>query len=145
MRHALLLCCLLLGCHLPDPRVKGVQHDPRPRIAARDLAWANDTIPVLRFNPPFIYGSWKLQVESCSGLSKAGWPRFYVAPVNPIGPGWGGYYASQSQSIVLALGNEVNPDIVKHELLHWLLDPINGHPEDFYDTRCGDVLGTARR
>lgn len=151
MKTVALLCCLFaLSCHLPDPRIKGVP-DPgfaaRQRAAARDVAFTHDSLVIMRFDPPMIYASLKYAMERCSGKTKAGWPRFYLANVNPLPPNWQAYYSSERQSIVLAFGNEAEPSIVMHELLHWLLDPVNAHPAEYFgaESRCGQVLVATQR
>lgn len=139
----------------------------RTAILVRSIAWANDTIPVVRFNPPWAYGAWRLEIEACSGLHREGWPAFYVAPIAPLpGPDAGhpraAYYDERSRSIVFALGTEGNASIAKHEILHYLLFPflprVNAdtmtvdeaerwaHPTEYYGAtgRCAQAINSQR-
>lgn len=147
----LLALCLLCACS-----VKHVQHSPpnpseqRADILAREIAWIGDNIPVIRFNPPYIYGAWRLEVEACSGKQRAGWPKFYVAPVAPLAPdGRVGFYAHDSNVIVFALGHEAVPWIYRHEILHFLLNgefsPRNPHPDEYFGpaSPCGPLVRPA--
>jgi hypothetical protein len=97
-------------------------------------------------------------VERCSGRTRAGWPRFYVSPVNPMPGGLLGFYAPDRQAIIFALGQEANRVTIAHEILHWLLDPLvlpyrledetveqfieRVHPPTYYgaDGRCAALL-----
>lgn len=110
-------------------------------ILKQRIAWVYDTIPVLKFDTPFAYGFFRLQVEACSGKTRLGWPRFFVAPISPLPPdNRAAFYAPQSQSIVFALGEEVQPSTIRHELLHWLLDPLDPtdmHPAEYFDKQSG--------
>lgn len=128
----------------------------RADILARDIAWLGDSVPLVRFNIPHIYGLWRLQVEQCTGLSRPGWPLFYVAPIVPLSSdGRVAMYASGSNSIVFALAHEGMDWIVRHELLHFLLAPLipkapkgetpaeaalRVHPPYYFDGRCAFLV-----
>lgn len=149
---------LILGCKAVavDPRFAPVH--TRAEILARDIAWASDTLPLLRFNPPWEYGAIRLRVEQCVGRTRADWPRFYIAPLNPMPGHVLAFYDEGNQSIVFGLGNEANPGTVAHELLHWLLAPVipphrrhdetveawveRVHPDSIFAPhgRCGHIL-----
>lgn len=121
-RYALLLL-LLLGCttRTVEPRFSPAQ--TRADIITRDIAW-KDTLPLLRFNPPFAYGAIRLAVEQCLGRSRDGWPTFYIAAVNPL-PGLVlAFYDENTKSIVFALGNETRESTAAHEFMHWTLAPV---------------------
>lgn len=157
MATRLLALCLLAACsvkHVPAP-----PHSPSERRAAvvmRDVRWIHDTIPILRFEPYFIYFAWKAEMESCSGVKREGMPVFYVAPISPLaGDGRIGFYAPDSRSVVLSLGYERDAWIVRHEILHYLLEPvipkarpgeppeetaIRAHPPEFFERRCGPLV-----
>lgn len=158
-RYALLL--LLLGCKTVevDPRFAPVT--TRGDIIARDIAF-RDSLPLLRFNPLFAYGAIRLAVEQCVGRTRAGWPRFYVAPINPL-PGLTlAFYDERTQSIVFALGNEVRESTAAHELMHWILAPViwpyryrdespdewtaRVHPDSLFgnDGKCSHLLNPGR-
>lgn len=141
MKRLALLLALCLSCThhgRPTTIVKNRQDE----IAARDLGWIYDSIPVMRFNTPFLYGMLRLQVESCTGRTKNGWPKFYIAPVTPFGPSYQAAYFYEQNAIVFGLGNETNPFIVRHELIHWLVAPQDGHPPEYYgpDSPCRPLL-----
>lgn len=128
-------------------------------ILSRDVKWLNDSTPIVRFQTPYIYGFWRLQVEACSGRTREGWPTFYVAPVSPLLLGGrvtaDGVYIKESNSIVFALGQETSRITVSHELLHWLIDDLvaakpdsetfteqqaRTHPSEYFERRCGLLL-----
>jgi hypothetical protein len=98
-------------------------HAKRAEILLRDIGWVHDSIPLLRFDPPHQYHFLRAQVELCSGIHRDGWPRLYVAPINVLPGGHGGFYASDSDVIVFALGYEAYEWPVRHELLHFVLEP----------------------
>lgn len=77
------LALLVLGCTTKEVAAPPSPGDIRAGLIRRDVAFAFDTLPLLRFEPPFIYGAIRLQAERCSGLTREGWPRFYVAATNP--------------------------------------------------------------
>lgn len=140
------LIAVVLGCHSgvkPTPPTPLEQS--RIRILDDRAGWFSDTIPIIRFNPPYIYGTWRLEAEACSGLTKPNWPKFYVAPISPLREDWAvGIYAPRSESIVLALGAESADWVVRHEILHWLAAPRNtkDHPADLFgrESRCGPIV-----
>lgn len=115
----LLLCTACTLQHVPPDSAP----NPRVRVADRDIAWIMDTVPIVRFNPPYVYAVIRMQAEQCSGLTREGWPRLYVAPINPIPTSMGpakAIYTSGANAIVFALGYETDPRVVLHELLHYL-------------------------
>jgi hypothetical protein len=128
----LALVLFLAGCttvHQPPPGP-----NIRQRIAAENIAWYGDSIPIVRFSPPFIYAVWRLQVEGCAGKTRDGWPKFYIAPVNPLGTRVLALYVHASNSIVFALGEELQDWVVRHELLHFLLngEGPGQHPVEYF-------------
>ena len=142
----LYLLLLLVGCTtVHRPPVIGPEAE-RARIAKRDIAWFGDTTPIVRFNPPYIYGLWRLEVEACAGRTRDGWPNFYIAPTNPLGGDKLAMYVYPSNSIVFSLGSEVVPWIVRHELLHFVLNGEGGqHPKEWFGDatnpgKCWDFI-----
>ena len=119
-------------------------------ILRRDIRWLSDSIVLLRFDAPPSYVQWKAEVEKCSGLHRDGWPTFFVAPVFPLPALRLGFYVWQSQTVVFALGAEREAWVVRHELLHWLLDPKwapkdDEHPKAYFGLgtdfgKCGDLV-----
>ena len=129
----------------------------RAKILERSIGWA-DTLPLLRFEPPAFYGAVRLAVEQCTGRTRAGWPAFFVAAINPL-PGFIlAFYDERSKSIVFALGIEASPPTVAHEFIHYLLAPeitshrlehetledfvLRVHPPEFFGKsgRCAHLL-----
>ena len=99
-------------------------------VLARQLGRINDTIPVLRFAPPRAYARWRAEVEACSGLTRTGWPAFYLAPIYPLdAEGHIAMYLYVNERILFALGVETDATVVRHELLHWLLIERYAHGE----------------
>lgn len=160
MRYAL-LCVLLLGCTVRQVPPSPSMMQSRANVMARDIAW-KDSMPLLKFRPPWEYGAIRLQVEACSGLTRAGWPAFYIAPQNPLMGNVLAYYDERTQSIVFGLGNENNTGTISHEILHWLLGPYippyrrkdetpdewvrRVHPDSIYAPhgKCGHLLNPGR-
>jgi hypothetical protein len=124
-------------------------------ILRRDLAWYGDTIPILRYNPPYAYSIWRETVERCSGLSREGWPRFYVANIDVLPGQRGAFYAGNHNVVVFALGYEVQPWAFMHEILHFLHHPhvapiplgetdeeqkVRTHPDSLFRAKCGPFV-----
>lgn len=142
-----LLALPLVTCRAP---VESPASSPPAKVLARIVA-ENVVVfgatPVLRFTPPPIYTMWRIQVEQCSGLRREGWPTFFVAPTIRLeldAKSFAiGLYRRDGQRIIFALGYEAVDWVVRHELLHWLLDVGPGeesHPEEYFDTRCGRLV-----
>lgn len=140
------LTAVVLGCHSPTPTIQPTPLETtRVRVVEDQLGWFDDTIPIVRFRPPFAYGYWRLQVEACAGVTKDGWPKFFMAPISPLRADYAiGLFASRSNSIIFAFGAETQPWVVRHEILHWLLYPINtkDHPPEHFGPQspCGSLV-----
>ena len=79
-------------------------------LMMKNLLWLYDSVLVLRFNPPDVYNKLLEEVVLCSGITRKGSPRFYIAPIVPLSDaeGYVGYYiGGEHQVIVFALGYEV--------------------------------------
>lgn len=163
MRRLFPALLLLLACanHVA-PATAPTPAERRQEILNRDIAWVHDTIPIMRFEPFFYWGTIKLEMEVCSGRTRAGWPEFYVAPISPLGYDHlkrpiAAWYDKRTQSILFALGSEVFTPYLRHELLHWLLESIvpaappretpdeteaRVHPPEYFSPsgRCGHFL-----
>jgi len=126
-----LFCLLVLGCTaVRVPPLAPTLAERRAAILNREVAWM-DTLPVLRFSTPYVYGSWRLQVEQCSGLTRNGWPTFYISAIAPLPQKRDALFAARADAIVFALGQESRPLTVIHELLHWLSESqIAPAPDD---------------
>ena len=92
------------------------------------------------FSPPAIYQEWWGQVESCSGKTgDFAAVRWYTREsFNRIGVQATADYASQQVVMKPALVLEAND--VRHEMLHLLIKQP-GHPEEFFRTKCGHLVG----
>ena len=95
--------------------------------------------------PPIVYERWWKMVETCSALtghlSDVNW--YYVPDVNRVSDGQemtDGYWSKGGNQIVLP-GNEVfDGEVVRHEMLHALLQTA-GHPRKTFLDACGGVAG----
>lgn len=163
LRMTLCLLVALIACATKEVTPTPTARDIRTGIVKRDVAFAFDTIPLLRFPIPYPYGAIRLQVEGCSGLTRDGWPRFYVAALNPLPGHILAFYREDMNAIVFALGNEVVPETIAHELLHYLLAPhirsqpypreapeayrARVHPDSIYAAsgKCGHLLSNPGR
>ena len=148
MKRLLWLVPLLLGCTtIHQPPVVGVE-EIQKRKAMSEIAFLDDTLPVVKFRAPFIYHMWLAQVKACTGVEKEGMPALYLAPVAPLGSDFAtARYYPRKKIIVFSLGAEVEPWIVRHEFLHWLLDPqdTKGHPDEWFSPdpsigRCAALI-----
>lgn len=118
-------CAVLTACHhLVDP--------PLPPTAVRLI-------------PPIAYERWWRMVETCSAISgnlgDVNW--YYVPDVDRVSDGRemvDGYWSKAGNQIVLP-GNEVfDGELVRHEMLHALLQ-TGGHPRKPFLDSCGGVAG----
>lgn len=155
----LLALVLITACSVKNAEPTNQQSPSHSRadVLAREIAWIGQ-IPILRFEPFYAYFALKAEVEGCAGIKKEGMPTFYVAPVSPLAPdGRIAFYAPDSKSVVFALGWEKEAWIVRHELLHWILDghlppaapnetpdqaANRAHPPEFFglEGRCGALV-----
>jgi hypothetical protein len=127
---SLLFC---LSCHTAKPETG--TRAAQQRAAETRIAWIADSIPIVRFDPPFVYHMLKAQVESCSGVHKDGFPAFFIAPIAPLGTHYEvAVFIRSSNVVVFSLGAENQPWVARHELLHWLLAPrdTKDHPPEFF-------------
>lgn len=151
---------LLLAVALEACSVKHVEPNTpsqrRADVLGNRIAWIADTVPILRYEPFFIYHAWKAAVEACSGIKRDGMPTFYVAPISPLASdGRIGFYAPDTRTVVLALGYERDQWIVSHEILHYLLElvipkgrsgetmeetSLRSHPPEYFTQKCGQLV-----
>ncbi len=121
---ALLVAPLLFGCETPAAPVLIVGAE--------------------RFLPPAAYQLWWEITVQCSGrrapLSRVRW---YVVPgartVAFDGEQYAGYWSSAGNSIVLAEAAMFDGPLVRHEMLHSLIQAGTHHREEFLE-RCGGVV-----
>lgn len=96
------------------------------------------------FTPPAVYREWWALTEACSGLqgefTRIAWFRVPGAESIPLGDGTlvNGYW-DVSNRIVLAGRSEQFGDLVRHEMLHALLQS-RSHTRDAFIGRCGGTV-----
>jgi hypothetical protein len=101
------------------------------------------------FDPPPVYQLWWSMVRECSGrsapLSSVSW---YVVPgantVEVEGERYAGYWSSSGNAIVLAEAAMLDGPLVRHEMLHSLVQDA-GHARRHFLERCGGVVVCERR
>lgn len=93
--------------------------------------------------PPDIYRDWWIKTEACSGLSGSfDRIQWYVVPdvqtfQTDAGEKVGLWtHSSEGVRIIIAGDYESNELVVRHEMLHALLDR-EGHPTEYFHDRCG--------
>ena len=93
--------------------------------------------------PPAAYRDWWARTEACSGQEgDFDQVRWYVVPgvsefETSAGPKVGLWsHSSEGMRIVVADGYAENELVIRHEMLHALLDR-GGHPEEYFTDRCG--------
>ena len=97
------------------------------------------------FTPPAIYREWWALTEACSGLqgdfTRIAWFRVPGAESIPLADGTlvNGRWDRVSNRIVLAGQSERFGDLVRHEMLHALLQ-AGGHTRDAFIGRCGGTV-----
>lgn len=110
------------------------------RMVAENVAVFNGFMPILKFPTPLAYTFLRHQVETCSGLTREGWPTFWVAPLVLLNSeGAVGLYIRGHRQIIFALGYETVPWAIRHEILHDLVDaPVGSpaHPPEYFAEKC---------
>lgn len=97
------------------------------------------------FSPPPVYTTWWKMTEACSMLTGSlGAVTWYKAATvvhdTHTGDVIAGYWVSGSNRIVLQSEVIMNGGIVRHEMLHALLQK-GGHPRDQFLGNCGGTVG----
>lgn len=100
------------------------------------------------FDAPAVYARWWADVEACSGragdLQRVSW---FVVPnakwFTIRGVAYDGYWFEYHHEIVLAAAHIEDSLVVRHEMLHDLLND-GQHPREYFVERCGAILGVAR-
>ena len=87
-------------------------------------------------------------VKRCSGLqgsmSDVSWYQVPgVQTLDLAGDEVSGYWTLSSNSIVLAGEATLEGVVVRHEMLHALLQKVRGHPREYFLERCGGVVSCA--
>jgi hypothetical protein len=116
-------------------------------FAAARCSSPTDSLPAgaVPFSPPAIYATWWGEVEQCSG--KAGdfaaisW--YYVPGQGDFtvgsNPDIVGVWQAFNHSITLAQSVWENPDVVRHEELHAILQR-GDHPPEYFVQKCGSIV-----
>ena len=132
---------LLATCRAPastTPRARSTAE-----LLAGNVSIMDGTTVILRFNPPPIYRMWRAEVEECSGVQREGDPTFWIAPKTKLNEGGAiGLFVRDQRRVVFALGFEAVDWVVRHEILHDLLDvrDNDGHPELYFKLRCRQLV-----
>lgn len=135
---ALLSVLLLLACRQPVHTPPNPLAEARARVLLEQVAFWQDTVPIVKFRPPFAYGYWRLEVETCSGKTREGWPTFYQAATMPLREdGAWAVYDHTANAVIFGLGVADISWLIRHELLHFLLSPDLGHPPEYFDADEG--------
>jgi hypothetical protein len=97
-----------------------------------------------RFAPPPAYQLWWETTLECSGRhAPLSGVRWYVVPgastVQVDGRQYAGYWSSAGNSIVLAEEAMLDGSLVRHEMLHSLIE-AGGHPRGEFLGRCAGVV-----
>jgi hypothetical protein len=92
------------------------------------------------FSPPAIYAEWWGQTESCSGKTgDFSAVRWYTREAfAKLGTQAVADYAVQA--VVMRPELVLVANDVRHEMLHLLIKQP-GHPEEFFRTKCGHLVG----
>ena len=96
------------------------------------------------FTPPPVYSQWWTMVEQCSGLSGSlAAVSWFVVPGSSVNDGTdsevSGYWSKASNRIVLANAFRTNGPLVRHEMLHALIQDV-GHPASYFQQKCAGVV-----
>jgi len=116
------------------------------------VAWACDTptapLPpgAVSIDPPSAYTWWWEQTQSCANLSASlSGVHWYIVPgassvTTADGREAAGYWDSRTRRIVLAGAFKFLGDVVRHEMLHALLDDAKKHPRAYFLQKCAGVV-----
>jgi hypothetical protein len=93
---------------------------------------------------PDEYRTWWSQVEACSGRRRFfGWVRWYYVPNASYftyrGIAYDGYWLSHPDRIVVAEALMNDAVLLRHEMLHAVLQD-GDHPSEYFDRRCGTLV-----
>jgi hypothetical protein len=99
---------------------------------------------VVGFVPPAVYASWWQLTERCSGrVGEFGGVRWYLVPgvasFNLEGQSVAGAWYSAGNRIVIAADYLTDGELIRHEMLHALLQQ-GGHPRGSFLGSCGDIV-----
>jgi hypothetical protein len=104
-----------------------------------------ETTQWVKFAPPEWYRTLYIQAEECSGLHRdySALRFYYHQQKSPTD-----YVLDSDGKPVLAMTNEwtrqiwigseslADPMVVEHEMMHYLLNGVNGHPAKYFEDKC---------
>jgi hypothetical protein len=100
------------------------------------------------FEPPAVYSEWWTTVEKCSGItqpmSRVTWfdvPNTFVLPSE--GPGVDAYWSAATNRIVVGNPSILSGELIRHEMLHAVLQ-TGHHRRDMFLDRCGGIVACSR-
>jgi len=93
---------------------------------------------------PDMYARWWAQTEACSGrkgiIRRVSW---FVVPNSEFfwydGGTYDGYWFRYHHQIILASASVPDSAVVRHEMLHDLLDD-GSHPREYFGKRCAGIV-----
>jgi hypothetical protein len=92
------------------------------------------------FSPPAIYAEWWGQMESCSGTTGDFSAVRWYTRESFDRPGRIATADHVTQQVVMLPALVLVANDVRHEMLHLLIKQP-GHPEEFFRTKCGHLVG----
>jgi len=102
----------------------------------------------IEFAAPSVYADWWAMTEACSGISSPlSSVTWYAAPIASRlyldGESVQGYWSAASDRIVLLDSARFDGTVVRHEMLHALLQ-VGGHPRSQFLGRCAGIVDCPR-
>ena len=116
--------------------------------AAAACDWAGAFLPAdaERLDPPAVFARWWAMTEACSGrtgdLNDVRWYRVPGSTVEVDGRKVAGFWGSRGNRIVLPDERIDEGDVVRHEMLHALLQQA-GHPREDFLEKCAPLVACA--
>ena len=115
-------------------------------LACRDIVYREPTLPAGAepFEPPGVYEDWWHETEACSGRQgDFRRVRWYMVPNADYfavdGRLYGGMWYSHFHYVVLASAFVSSAPVVRHEMLHDLLNRSD-HPAEYFRERCAGLV-----
>jgi hypothetical protein len=92
------------------------------------------------YDPPARFGLWWAMVQSCSGKQADTQSiRWYRVPGSFLSDGSSGAWVASTREIYIAEGALNSPSLIRHEMLHALLN-VHGHPADQFLGKCDGIV-----
>jgi hypothetical protein len=125
LRFTVVLAAAMLACDAPTA--------PLVEFPERALPWS----------APAQYGFWWTLTEACAGrqgdMRDVQWYLWRGGPILLGGKWYDGYWWQDGSRILLSEESSDDGAVVRHEMLHQLLQ-VEGHPSEYFDGRCGGVV-----